>query len=250
MKATDACSGLRPVANALGDSSGYQPQLRHRQTHSLRQALYDRKNARVDFGVLGRGHWLSGVHRKRHFIGEEVSEEIHGYRDHQRDIPGHSGRRTSRRRPAADRSGFRARGQSSDRSYRRVSLSIIASSFDVWRAAKERVGREITHFAPLALIPQLLLTCTLIAFGLAISFLGRVTVNTPVLILRLHMLGVHCFRNCEVSHKRAVAALHAVEALVLLFLLELPLAFQCQGPFSIWISMSFISMPGSVGLQD
>ena len=40
---------------------------------------------------------------------------------------------------------------------------------------------EIPLFAPLAVVLQLLLICTLIALGFAISFLGRVTVNTPAL---------------------------------------------------------------------
>ena len=52
VNATEACSGFRPVAKALGDSLGNQPQLGHGQAHALGQALHQGKHARVHFGIL------------------------------------------------------------------------------------------------------------------------------------------------------------------------------------------------------
>ena len=74
------------MANALGDRILDQPQLRHRQTHALGEALHDREYSRVYVGILLRRHGLRRVHREGHLIGKEITEEIQGHRDCKRDV--------------------------------------------------------------------------------------------------------------------------------------------------------------------
>ena len=86
MNATEACAGLRPVANALGDASGEQPQLRHGQTHALREVADDRRDPPVNFRILRLRHGLRRIARQRDLVGEEIPGEIHHNGDGEPDV--------------------------------------------------------------------------------------------------------------------------------------------------------------------
>ena len=70
--------GLRPVAKALGDSSGMSHSLGIGMLHALAEILHHGRDAAVDFGIFGLVDRLRVVHRQRDLIGEEVAGEVHG----------------------------------------------------------------------------------------------------------------------------------------------------------------------------
>ena len=86
VKATEACAGLRPVANALGESSGDHPELRHGQSHALREIRARSAPPAGRSPGSPFGDRLRRITRQRDLVGEKVSGEVHHHGQREPDV--------------------------------------------------------------------------------------------------------------------------------------------------------------------
>jgi len=77
---------VAPGRKGVGRVLRNQPQPRHRQRHFLAQAPHHGTDPSVNFGILGLGHRLGGIHRERDLLREEVAEEVHRHGQGEPDV--------------------------------------------------------------------------------------------------------------------------------------------------------------------